>query len=257
MGIREMETRAREDLLGKRHDGLPKWLSWRLPVWLRVLVVVAAGAGVLAGAQWTTGAYRETVAYRQAADCRTGGGGAGSCIGREDARVADKAEVEGCSGSGSDRRCTTKHKLRLSGARRTEWLDVAGDTYDAAFRGSRAELQTWQGAIVGITVRGHTQTFPPPSEDSLWMWIAAVWLLLGLALWAGLSGLLSALVQPVSGGWAIFTLPLVLLLGNVLFGAGVGKWLLTVVLTLGVVGFTIGARRQELRKKRRWATANP
>ncbi|MFF4257185.1 hypothetical protein ACFY1L_38980 [Streptomyces sp. NPDC001663] len=252
MGIREMEARAREDLQGKRNSGPQGWPAWRLPVWLRVLVVVAAGAGIVVSAQWTVEAYRETVVYRQAADCPAG---TGSCIGREETRVMDKAEFGGCSGSGSNRSCTTKYKLRINGVRGTEWLEVGSGVYDAAVRGSRAGLRTWHGAVVSITVRGHTQTFPPPSEDSMWMRTAAVWLLLGLALWAGLSGLLDALVQACSLGWVFLTVPLVLLVDNALFGAGVGKWLVAVALALGFIGGTVGAHRQELRKKRRRQTA--
>ncbi|MEU6251597.1 hypothetical protein [Streptomyces sp. NPDC047043] len=252
MGIREMEARAREDLQGKRNSGPKGWLARRLPVWLRVLVVVAAGAGIVVSAQWTVEAYRETVVYRQAADCPAA---TGSCIGREETRVVDKTEIQGCSGTGSNRSCTTKYKLRINGVRGTEWLEVGNGPYDAAVRGSRAELRTWQGAVVGITVRGHTQTFPPPSEDSMWTRTSALWLLLGLALWAGLSGLLDALVQAWSLGWVFLTVPVVFLVDGALFGAGAGKWLVMVALALGLVGGVIGAHRQERRKKRRWQAA--
>lgn len=250
MGIREMEAQAREDLLGVRDRGPQGWLAWRAPVWIRLLVVVMAGAGVIAGAQWTAAAYRETVAYRQAAHCPVGGGaGAGRCVGLEATGVVDKAELQGCSGTGSNRNCSTKYKLRISRSLRTEWLEVRADLYDAARRGSRAELQTWQGSVVGITVRGRTQMFPPLSEDSMWIRTAAIWLLLGLALWAGLSGLLGTLLRPAGAGWAFFTLPLVFIVDNALFGADVGKWLVTIALAVGVVGGTIGAHRYELQKK--------
>ncbi|EPD55779.1 hypothetical protein [Streptomyces sp. HGB0020] len=252
MGIREMEARARADLEGKRgHEDAQKWLGWRSPVWLRALVLVIAAAGIVASAQWTVDAYQESAAYRQAGDCTAKSGAAtGSCVGLEEARVVDKWESQGCTGSGSNRSCTTKYSLRLDEGRRIERLDVSGDTYDAAYRGSRADLQTWQGAVVGITVRGHTQTFPAPSENSMRLGTAAVWLLLGLTLWAGLSGLLGTLLQPVSIGWALLVLPLVFFFDYALFGASAGKWLLVAVLTAGIIGGTVVAQRHGASKRR-------
>jgi len=252
MGIREMETRAREDLRGEGHCGPRGWRAWRAPVWIRLLVVAMVTAGVIACAEWTAEAYRETVVYRQTVDCSAG---TGSCVDLEEARVMDKAKVEGCTGSGSTRNCTSRYRLRIDEGRRIEWLDVSSETYNAAFRGIRAELRTWHDSVVGITVRSHTQTFPPPSDNSMRLGTAAVWLLLGLALWAGLSGSLSALVQPASVGWAFLTLPVVFLVDNALFGADVKKWLVTIALTVGVVGGTIGAQRHERLKRHRRATA--
>lgn len=253
MGDEDLALRAESHHpLGERNSGPQTWLRWRAPVWVRLIVVVVAADGVVAGARWTAETYRETAAYRQAADCRAE---AGSCVGLEEATVIDKAKAEGCTGSGSNRDCTSRYRLRTDAGRRIEWLDVSSETYDAAFRGSRAELQTWQDAVVGITVRGHTQTFPPPSENAMWSGTAAVWLLLGLALRAGLSGFPGSLVQPASVGRAFLTLPLVFLVDNALFGAGVGKWLIAAALAVGVVGGTVGAQRHERSKQRRQASA--
>jgi hypothetical protein len=258
MGIKEMEARARADLQGKsgRDDSQKwvRWLRWRPPVWLRVLVMAVAAAGIVASAQWTVDAYRESVTYRQAGDCTAERGArTGSCVGLEEARVVDKTELQDCTGSGSSssRSCTTKHRLRIDEGRRIEWLDVSGDTYDAAYRGSRADVQIWQGAVVGITVRGHTQTFPSPSENSMHLGTAAVWLLLGLTLWAGLGGLPGTLLQPVSIGWALFTGPVMLLCDYALLGATTGKWLLTAALTAAIIGGTAVAHRHEGAKGRR------
>ncbi|MFI8997767.1 hypothetical protein [Streptomyces sp. NPDC053542] len=260
MGIGEMEARAQKDLARNRDGGAPRTLSSdglkallarRLPLWLRIVVVLAAGAGVVAGTQWTADAYRYTVAHQRAADCaaRTPGtndstataGSAGGCIGRAAARVLTKTESTGScsSGSGGTRSCDTTYELQLVRAsQRTESLDVAEDTYDAARRGSRAELRTWQGTIVGITVRGHTQSFPPPSQVSMRLRTMAGWLLLGLALWAGLSGRPNGLVRGTALGWAFLALPVALLTDYTVLGAGPLGWTVASALTAATAAFT-------------------
>ncbi|MFG2098499.1 hypothetical protein [Streptomyces sp. NPDC048612] len=82
------------------------WYRGRLPVWLRGLVVLAAGWGVLLCGQQVVEGYAATMAYRDAPVCeagsRSGNGADGeACVRREVGTVLDRRTGEHCTSNGT------------------------------------------------------------------------------------------------------------------------------------------------------------
>ncbi|MGW7428377.1 hypothetical protein ACWGIN_02395 [Streptomyces sp. NPDC054861] len=77
-----------------------------MPVWLRGLVVLAAGWGVLLCGQQVAEGYGATMEYRDAPVCASGGGGGSGaggegCVRREAGTVLDRRTGERCTSNGT------------------------------------------------------------------------------------------------------------------------------------------------------------
>jgi hypothetical protein len=145
--------------------------------------------------------YRETVLFRHAEPCahRSVTQEASDCIGRETGRVTDKDTRTESSGTTDSETTTTVYELsikRSSGKTETHEIDSA--LYDAARRGSRADLETWRGEVVGITVRGESDDLSPSSVGALTLSLLVAWAGAGLVLWSALG---DGRFRGFPGGW--------------------------------------------------------
>ncbi|MGY1502622.1 hypothetical protein ACW4TU_39580 [Streptomyces sp. QTS52] len=70
---------------------------------------------------------------------------------------------------------------RASGTQETK--EVVSSVYDAAKSGERADLETWRGEVVWITVAGQSDGFDPSTEGALTSTAVLAWVGLGLLLW--------------------------------------------------------------------------
>ncbi|MFD0144746.1 MULTISPECIES: hypothetical protein [unclassified Streptomyces] len=80
------------------------WYRGRLPFWLRGLVVLAAGWGVLLCGQQVAEGYGATMAYRDAPVCESGSGNGSeddACVRRVGATVLDRRTGEHCTTNGT------------------------------------------------------------------------------------------------------------------------------------------------------------
>ncbi|MFG3254899.1 hypothetical protein [Streptomyces sp. NPDC048172] len=146
-------------------------------------------AAVWAGLAMAQEPYRNTLEYRHAKPCEESGveGRARSCVGREDSRVADKSTRTTTAGSTDDSTRQTHYYLSIErGAEGTKKHEVSSGLYDAARRGSRAELEIWRGQVVGITVRDSRDRIAPAAATDLMWRLLLSWAGAGLVLWAAL-----------------------------------------------------------------------
>ncbi|EST19102.1 hypothetical protein [Streptomyces roseochromogenus] len=193
--------------------------SWREPLWpwLRVLIFLAAAGGIAACALWAAGRYDDVMAFRQASVCH--GTAHHGCLVQASGTVVDRRTSESCTtDSNGVEHCTTSYELRVRRPDRTQWLGVDAGTYDDAHRGDPAELRIWHGAVVRMTVDGHTETYSPPSSDSMAWRLSGAWLFLGLGSWAVVSGRPSELIAFPNFGWLWLTIPFVMVVHGVLLG---------------------------------------
>jgi hypothetical protein len=161
---------------------------------MRWIVIVRAGA-LLAGVAAIVCAivasvapYRDTMAFRHAQLCSGGvptpASSAHDCIAREIGSVTGRhTRVE----TTSDESGTTTHThyevtyRRASGTQETK--EVVSSVYGAAKSGEEADLQTWRGDVVWITVAGQSDGFDPSREGVLTDTAVLAWIGLGLLLW--------------------------------------------------------------------------
>ncbi|WP_405736078.1 hypothetical protein OG607_44065 [Streptomyces sp. NBC_01537] len=161
---------------------------------MRWIVIVRAGAlvvGVAAmvcGVLWSVEPYRDTMAFRHAYLCAGGAptpaSAAHGCVAREIGSVTGRhTYVETISDeSGSTRK--THYVVtyrRASGTQESK--EVVSAVYKAAGSGERADLETWRGAVVWITVAGRSDGFDPPAEGTLTEYVMLAWAGLGLLVW--------------------------------------------------------------------------
>lgn len=219
------------DQSGKGRSGAPVTGRW-LRLWLRLLVATAAVAGSVLALSGTEAAFRDAVLYRQAPHCpqhrdsRPGD----RCVGRADGRVADKDMEQSCtSDSNGAQNCTTTYELLVKSPRHTGWREVSGSTFGAARRGSHAVLRTWRGGVVRLTVRGRTDSFPPPSAGWLTLRIMLGWALAGVALGAVLFKVPGGFVL----GWLVLSPVLGLAVHAVLTWGPELRWLPVAVCGVG------------------------
>ncbi|MBY8867025.1 hypothetical protein [Streptomyces sennicomposti] len=222
----------------------------RLPAWLRILVLAAAVTGLIGCARWAGEAYDGAVAYRRAPLC-TGAPGP-DCVARVTGTVIDTATGESCTtDSDGVRSCTPYYRLRVRYGDRTAWRDVGHGTYEDTHRGDPARLRTWHGAVVRLEVRGHTETYLSPADQSLALRLAATWPVFGVVLWAVVSGRLSGLIAFPNLGWLGLSLPVAGLVHGALFGASILEWVMTGMLAAFFTAWTAIGWRMEWRW-RRW-----
>lgn len=142
------------------------------------------------GLSLAQGEYAERVHYPHACPCTEPGAETSShgCLKSTTGRVVDKRKGGGMG-------VTYNLQIRWkSGA--TKWYDLMGQSpacYDSARRGSRADMVTWQGKLMKVTVRGKTCDTVTASPTAL----ALCWLLI----WAG-AGLAVASLLSNARNWA-------------------------------------------------------
>lgn len=189
----------------------------------QALTLAVAVGGLLLCAQRVVEAYDDATGARHAPVCESDS--QTDCVAETTGTVIDKDTREYCSTDVNDHQsCTTRFSLRLRYADHSAWRDVGWDAYDDARRGDRAELRTWHGDVVRLTVRGHTATYDPSSTNSMDVWLIAAWLLLGLAIRVLRSGRPAhPLASPFL--WLWLALPVSWLVHGALLGASTGKWI--------------------------------
>jgi hypothetical protein len=195
----------------------------------RVLVCLAALAGLVIGGTQAVAPYRDVIAYRHAPPCAAGASDTG-CVAQATATVVDKATGQDCSyygpanDPGGGQHCTTYYRLQLQRALGTEWLDVYRDIYRAAVRGDTARLRTWHGAVVWLELRGDTEDFGPPGQARVFWLLALLWLPLGLAIWAAVSGRLGESEWFRIFAWLFVAMPVATLGYGLLLGFSLTVW---------------------------------
>ncbi|WP_432752369.1 hypothetical protein ACE1OA_05305 [Streptomyces sp. JL2001] len=222
-----------------------------MPSVVRLIVLVAVGVGLAFSGSWAADAYREAQVYRGAALCGqgapAGAEGQRGCVAVARGTVLDRARREDCSwdsnGDGtSSYRCTTSYEVRIRRPARTEWHDVGYRLYEDARPGDRAEVRTWQGGVVRVVVRGHTETYLTGSEFLVGLWCAVCWLLLGLGLWAAFGSGFGTLFAFHNAGWIGLAFPVGVLGYGLLLGMSVAAWIGALVGAAFLVWWTVGAR---------------
>lgn len=224
------------------------WYEGRLPAWLRGLLLLAAGLGVVLSAQELSDRYRDTVVFREAPLCDRDG-----CVRPETAEVRDRRSGERCTSTGTSggtaaggvttttgggSSCTTHYSLRVTWSGRSEWLEVGSEAYAEARPGDRVPLRTWEGRVVRLEVGTHIRSYPPAAQTDMWPSMALAWSALSLAAWALVSARPIALL-PLGFAWFM----LIILIGMI--GPPVLVWSPAVfcgVLAALAVGMALGAR---------------
>ncbi|MCX5396862.1 hypothetical protein [Streptomyces sp. NBC_00102] len=226
----------------------------RLPLWLRGLVVVAAGWGVVLCGQHVVDAYEATSEYREAPLCTAGNeresvDGGEECVRREagtalDRRTGEECTTDGSSaGGGGVTTCTTYYDLKVEWPERTAWLGVDEETYDEITKGDRAEVRLWRDDVVGLVTLGRTRSYPPPSESGALPWLAAGCLILALGAWAVVSGRLATLFAFPNFGLLFVAFGFGWLGSMALFGGHPVLWGFAILWTGFAVFWTVSARR--------------
>lgn len=155
---------------------------------VRAGALSAGLAALVCAVVWSVAPCRDIVAFRRAhlcgGDVPTPAPAAHGCLAREIGTVTGRhAHTE----STSDESGTSTHTYlrvtyrRASGARETR--EVTSSVYGVAASGVRADLATWRGAVVWITVAGRSDRFDPPAEDTLKYTALLGWTGLGLLVW--------------------------------------------------------------------------
>ncbi|MFC5666596.1 hypothetical protein ACFP3U_26955 [Kitasatospora misakiensis] len=176
---------------------------------IRIIVRCCAGllglVAVWVGIDLAGEPYRDSVQFRHAgacpvaavADAGSGGGAAANeghgCIGRETGRVVDKKTSTRTTTTGStDTSSTTTETVYLLSVRRSsgtvERIEVGSSLYAGAEREAVADLETWYGELVGVTVAGRHHGMLPSSSGRLVWDLLLAWVGLGVLLWSVLGG---------------------------------------------------------------------
>ncbi|MFI6847528.1 hypothetical protein OG535_34970 [Kitasatospora sp. NBC_00085] len=166
---------------------------------MRIIVRCCAAllglAAIWAGVDLAGEPYRNSVQFRYAKPCPSGSpaGGQQDCIGHETGQVVDKDTSTRTKTTGTtDTSSTTTETVyqlsvrRASGA--VETIEVGGALFGGAERGAGAELETWYGEVVGVTVDGKRDTMTPSSTNALMWDLLVAWIGLGVVLWSALGG---------------------------------------------------------------------
>lgn len=228
-----------------------------LPVWLRGLLVLAAGGAVLLCGQHVAEEYGATMSYRDASLCeagnRMGNGGDGeACVRREIATVLDRGrgqnctttnDTDGAATGGSITTCSTVYSVKVKWLDRTAWLDVWSETYNEVTAGDPTEVRLWRGEVVGLKVLGHTYSYEPSSQSGVGLWLALGVLLVAVCAWALASGKLSGLFAFHNFGWLLLAPGLGWLGSMALFGGNPFAWGFAIVWVGFVVFWIVGARQ--------------
>jgi hypothetical protein len=242
-----------------RYRRRSSWHDLRLPWWLRVVVLIAVGYVAVLWVGAVLGRYQDVSAYRQASVCPAGPVGAEHCVAPDTGDVRDKRTGESCTtdGNNNTQTCTTYYDVLLHRTQgRDHWVGVGSRTYRDVRSGDHADLLTWHGAVVRMVVHGHTETYPPPAESSMFWPLAGLWLLLVVAVWAALSGQLSLLLAFPNFGLVWLAMPVGWLVQGTLLGMNWLDWIFLVPFTAFGVFWTLAAwgvgPRRLLRRIRRW-----
>ncbi|MFE3250691.1 hypothetical protein [Streptomyces sp. NPDC059209] len=179
----------------------------------------------------------EAVAFRDASNCK--GRPGGDCIATVVGTVVAKESGPSCISIVEGRPvCRNTYKLKLRHGERREVVAVRQDAYGDVRRGDRVELRTWRGELASMTLHGDTRIY----ESDSWMPVAAGlgvgWLVLGVAVWAAVSGRLASLFVSTNVPWILPGLTFVLLGQTVLLGARVIEWVYSVV--FAILGTVLG-----------------
>ncbi|HET9379503.1 MAG TPA: hypothetical protein VFP69_01565 [Streptomyces sp.] len=222
----------------------------RLPLWLRALVVLAAGWAALLCGQQVAGAYGATMDYREAPVCAAGEGGDDEgCVRREAGTVLDRRTGVQCTSDGTGETagggttCDRYYEVEVEWPGRTGWLTVRPQAYDEAGRGDRAQVRLWRGDVVGLRVAGHTHAYAPPSEKGILPWLALGCLVVATGAWAAVSGRLSSLFAFPNFGWLLVAIGVGWLGSMALLGGHLLVWGFAIVWTGFAVYWTVSARR--------------
>lgn len=246
--FRSASTRSRETL--PTH-----WDRVRLPIWLRLMVLAAVAYAAVLCVHGVVGYYQDERVYRDSPVCpvdssQTRGA---SCLRPESGTVRDMRTGESCTNDANSYSCNTYYEVRLARVAATEWIAVAEDTYRDARLGDPAELLTWHGSVVRMVLRGHTDEYPTPSASAMPEPLAELWLLLGVAVWAVLSGRLDRLIAFGNFGWVWMTIPVACFVQGVLLGEA--WWWLAAMAALSAYGAAWMLGAWEIRfpyRVRRW-----
>ncbi|MFI5801916.1 hypothetical protein [Streptomyces sp. NPDC051561] len=230
--------------------GLSRRRQRRIRWWLRLLVAAVALSGALWCTERVSGSYERTLAFQQAAPCP---GGATShpgdlCVGRESAVVESRHESESCTtDSNGLRSCSTTYTLTLRrpDPGRTHEIGVGHDLYQRTRVGDRAELRVWQGDLVAMSLRGEETTYAPPSQHFMRLMTGVALLLLGLGVWALVSGTVDLEEPSAPVAWTGLVLTLPWLIDAILLGASTKQWVITgVLVAVGAVWLLVGLWRE-------------
>jgi hypothetical protein len=186
---------------------------------VRLSCLLIGAAALIGAGAGSVGPYQDTVAFHHAQVCSGGvptpPQSAHGCVARETGSVTGRHTHIESVNDGSGGSSTLTHYLldlrRASGT--TQSLEVGSSLYAAAAVGDRADLQTWRGSVVRMTVADWIQTYDPAQEGVLDYTAMGAWTGLGLILWAllgngalrqllGICGL-RAFGWLNSGGWTI------------------------------------------------------
>ncbi|MFF4158904.1 hypothetical protein [Streptomyces sp. NPDC001678] len=225
---------------------MPRWAQ----VCVRVVVLAAAVIGLVHVPSWVEDAYRGRAAYERASPCPADGHPASAgadCFEQVKGEVVGMG-TRGCPGDGCP---PEEQRLRVRYGRDTVWLTVDGDTYDAARRGTPADVRLWHGTVTRVEVRGHATDYLPSAGSSLLWRLAGSWLLAGVAICAA-AGSRRRFLAFFGGAWLLLTGPFVVLADTSLVGGlGVGDVILALVLAVpGVIVSVVGLRRPARRDDR-------
>ncbi|MEV1048720.1 hypothetical protein [Streptomyces sp. NPDC049916] len=226
------------------------WHRGRLPWWLRGLIVLAAGWGVLLCVQQIVDGYETTMEYRAAPLCQGGEEHQGEgCVRRSAGTVLDrrmylKCTSHGTSGGGANgadaggTTCTRSYELQVQRPGGATWLDVGDETFDDARKGDRTEVRQWQGDVVELRVRGHVEPYATASQWTVSSRLVLGFLSLACGIWAVLGGRFSSRLGIPAVGLLFVAVGISMLGSLAMFGGHPVVWLLTAVWTGGSVFWT-------------------
>jgi hypothetical protein len=189
----------------------------RAPILVRLLLCALTLAGLLPVAGVLRESVHEVRGYRQAPVCIPGAFGSGCVIETLGTIVDGKSERAVASTLGDTR---IVYRLQISHLR-TEWLQVDREMYSGVYINGRVRVRIWRGVVVGLEAGDRTRAYVPPTTHSVGWYVTFAWLLLGLLIWAALSGYLDTLYLGL--GWVVATLAVIGVSRGVLFGFAEGR----------------------------------
>ncbi|MDT0452142.1 hypothetical protein [Streptomyces hesseae] len=219
---------------------MSRW-AW---VCLRVVVLAVSVLGLVHAPSWVEDAYRDRVTYERAPQCPADGPAGADCFEWVKGEVVDMG-TRGCPGDGCP---PEEQRLRVRYGQNTVWLTVKGSTYDAARRGTPADLRLWRGTVARVEVGGIATYYLPPAGGSLLWRLAGFWLLSGVAVCAAACFRRRSLAFTGSA-WLLLTAPVVMIADTALLGTlGVVDVILAAILAVpGVIVSAVGLRKAQER----------
>ncbi|MEU3351021.1 hypothetical protein [Streptomyces sp. NPDC037389] len=215
---------------------MSRW-AW---VCVRVVVLAVSVLGLVHVPSWVEDAYRDRVVYERAPLCPAGGPAGADCFERVKGEVVDMG-TRGCPGDGCP---PEEQRLRVRYGRDTVWLTVKGSTYDAARRGTPADVRLWRGTMTRVEVGGHATDYLPSAGSSLLWRLSGFWLLAGVAVCAAACSRRRSLAFAGSA-WLLLTAPVVVIADTSLLGTlGVVDVILAGILAVpGLAVSVVGLRK--------------